>query len=91
MKRYHEEKHIIENRIKKYNQLNASWLEFGRRVSAGRGDNPNFDAGRYRKSLRCSGCGRSRCQVCHPEKYPKRIPTRKELQAKKDFQNYDEG
>lgn len=91
MKRYHEEKHIIENRLKQYRQLNASWLEFGRRVSPDNINDPHRDAGRYRKSLRCSGCGRSRCQVCHPEKYPKRIPTRQEIQAKKDFQNYDEG
>jgi len=25
------------------------------------------------------GCGKTRCQLCHPEKYPKRIPTRQEL------------
>jgi hypothetical protein len=90
MKRYHEEKHIIENRLKTYRRLNASWLEFGVRVSPDT-NNPGRDAGRYRKSLRCSGCTRARCQVCHPEKYPKRIPTRQEIQAKKDFQNYDEG
>lgn len=81
MKRYHEEKHIIENRVKKYRRLNASWLEFGSR----RENNPFIEEGRYRKSLRCAGCTRARCQVCHPEKFPKRIPTRQELQSQKDF------
>lgn len=45
--------------------------------------------GRFRKTH--IGCNRASCQLCHPEKYPRRIPTRKELQAKKDFQHYDEG
>ena len=39
-------------------------------------------AGRYRKTH--NGCNASSCQLCHPEKYPKRIPTRKEQQAKYD-------
>lgn len=84
MKRYHAEKHIIENRIKRYRQLNASWLEFGTRMEQRGQPLDDIEPGRYRKSLRCSGCGRSRCQVCHPEKYPKRIPTRQEIQAKLD-------
>ena len=37
--------------------------------------------GRFRKTLKGAGCGKARCQVCHPEKYPKRIPTRKEKQV----------
>lgn len=37
----------------------------------------------YRKTH--NGCNKAACHVCHPEKYPKRIPTRKELQAKKDL------
>lgn len=87
MKRYHEEKHIIENRVKQYRQLNANWLEFG--LWNGQKDF-GIEDGRYRKSMRCAGCGRARCQVCHPEKYPKRIPTRQELQSKKDFKNHVE-
>jgi hypothetical protein len=73
MKRYHEEKHIIETRAKAYRLINAGWAP-----------KPVIAAGRYRKSLRCSGCGRARCQICHPEKYPKRKLTRKEIQFKKD-------
>lgn len=73
MKRYHEEKHIIENRVKMYKKLSGH---------LGPDDNKYVPVvGRFRKSFRCSGCGRARCQVCHPEKYPKRIPTRKEIQA----------
>lgn len=76
MRRYHEEKHIIENRAHQYKQLGGY---FG----------PQHDryvppAGRFRKTVRCAGCTRARCQVCHPEKYPKRIPTRQEQQAKND-------
>jgi hypothetical protein len=47
------------------------------------------EPGRFRKTH--IGCNKASCQLCHPEKYPRRIPTRKELQAKKDFQKYDEG
>lgn len=38
----------------------------------------------YRKTH--NGCNRAACQICHPEKFPKRIPTRKEQQAKIDDQ-----
>lgn len=71
MKRYHAEKHIIENRAKQRRRLDAAF-----------GVNPEYapEPGRFRKALRCSGCTRARCQVCHPEKYPKRIPTRQERQ-----------
>lgn len=82
MKRYHEEKHIIENRIREYKTL-AGHL--------GPDDNKYVPvAGSFRKSRRCSGCGRARCQVCHPEKFPKRIPTRKEQQSFYDFKNYEQ-
>ena len=76
MKRYHEEKNIIQKRERLYRQINAAWLE----LSAPDPVKP----GRYRKSIRCGGCGRARCQVCHPHKFPKRIPTRQEIQASKD-------
>jgi hypothetical protein len=46
-------------------------------------------AGKFRKSVRCAGCGRARCQVCHPEKFPKRIPTMKEQQAQYDWRDYE--
>lgn len=34
--------------------------------------------GRYRKTH--IGCNRASCQLCHPDKFPRRIPTRKEQQ-----------
>ena len=46
----------------------------------------NYDPptpGRLRKTH--IGCNRAACQLCHPEKYPKRIPTHKEQQAKKEI------
>lgn len=77
MKRYHEEKHIIGRRVQLYKQLGGyEGLQPARYVP---------DIGKFRKSLRCSGCGRARCQVCHPEKFPKRIPTRREQQARRDL------
>lgn len=77
MKRYHAEKHIIENRVARYKQLGGYMgPPHDRYVPA---------AGKFRKALRCAGCGRASCQICHPEKYPKRIPTRQELQARRDF------
>lgn len=76
MKRYHEEKHISENRVKMYKQLGG--------YMGPQHDKYVPDEGKFRKSRRCAGCGRARCQICHPEKYPKRIPTRKEAQARYD-------
>jgi hypothetical protein len=77
MKRYHEEKHIIESRVKTYKRLAGCF---------GPDDNKFVpDVGRFRKTWRCSGCRQSRCYVCHSEKFPKRIPTRKEQQAKDDL------
>jgi len=72
MKRYHEEKHIIDRRREESRQING--YEY---------DKP----GRFRKTH--NGCNKASCQLCHPEKFPKRIPTAKELQAKKDLKNYD--
>lgn len=46
--------------------------------------------GRYRKSLRCYGCGRLRCQLCHPEKFPKRIPTLREKLVDQDLRDYQQ-
>jgi hypothetical protein len=80
VKRYHEEKHIIANRLKRYKQL-AGWM--GEAL-----DNKYVPTpGKFRKSLRCSGCGQPRCSVCHPEKFPKRAPTRQERQAARDLNN----
>jgi hypothetical protein len=81
MKRYHEEKHIIDNRVRKYKKI-AGWLD---------PSDTRFlpDAGRFRKSIRCAGCGRARCQVCHPEKFPKRQPTRQEIQFKKNADSWE--
>lgn len=81
MKRYHEEKHLIERRAKLRGWLDRT-LGFHPR---------NIEQGRFRKALRCGGCGRARCQVCHSDKFPKRIPTRKERQSFYDFQDYKRG
>lgn len=73
MRRYHEEKQIIERRRKEGAHLVSH-------------EYANAKAGRYRKTH--NGCNRASCQVCHPEKYPKRILTRKEQQAKYDERNH---
>lgn len=83
MKRYHEEKHIIENRARMRRAINAAMDVFTNSFSPNRPlivHSKPEQVGRYRKALRCGGCGRARCQVCHPEKFPKRIPTRQERQ-----------
>ena len=79
MKRYHEEKHIVEQRVKMYKWL-AGYM--GQQ-------NDKFvpDTGRFRKTWRCSGCRQSRCQLCHSDKFPTRKPTRKEQQAAQDLNN----
>lgn len=81
MKRYHEEKHIIESRVRQYKQL-GGYLgpQHDKYVPA---------VGRFRKTVRCNGCGRARCQVCHPEKFPKRIPTMKEQNTQYDWRDYE--
>jgi len=79
MKRYHEEKHIIAKRVQQYKQL-AGCL--------GPDDNRYVPAvGRFRKTMRCSGCRQSHCYVCHSDKFPKRKLTRQEQQANKDLSN----
>jgi hypothetical protein len=76
MKRYHSEQHIINKRARDFKNI-AGWLnEFS--------NNYMPAVGRFRKSRRCGGCGRARCQVCHPEKYPTRQPTRQEKQNWRD-------
>lgn len=67
MRRYHEEKHIIDKRMAECRQRYGYDCQ-----------KPSH----YRKTH--NGCNKASCQLCHPEKYPKRKPTRKELQAKKD-------
>jgi hypothetical protein len=72
MRRYHQEKHIIEKR----------------RDEARRAHGDEYcKPGRYRKTH--IGCNRASCQLCHPEKFPKRIPTKQELQAQKDLKQHD--
>ena len=79
MKRYHEEKHIIESRVKTYKRLAGHF---------GPDDNKFVpDVGRFRKTWRCSGCRQSRCYVCHSDKFPKRKPTRQEQQADQYLNN----
>lgn len=73
MKRYHEEKHIIDRRRQEARRL------YGREYDT---------QGRYRKTH--NGCNKAACHLCHPEKNPKRIPTHKEVQTKKELKNYDE-
>jgi hypothetical protein len=81
MQRYHAEKHIIDSRVKKYKQI-AGWLDPS--------DTRFLPAvGRFRKTLRCSGCRQSRCYVCHSDKFPRRIPTAKEQQAQYDWRDYE--
>lgn len=67
MRRYHEEKHIIDRRATESKQVYGY---------------VSNKSSRYRKTH--NGCNKASCQLCHPEKYPKRIPTRKEQQAKYD-------
>lgn len=82
MQRYHTEKHISENRVKLYKRLGG--------YIGSPHDQYVPNTGRFRKSLRCAGCGRAGCQLCHPEKYPKRQPTRKEQQATSDLKSQQE-
>ena len=81
MKRYHEERHIAENRVKLRRTINASMTVFENSFPPGKPlivySKPD-PVGRYRKTARCGGCTRARCQVCHPEKFPRRTPTRQE-------------
>jgi hypothetical protein len=79
MKRYHEEKHIIESRVQMYKRLGG--------YLGPQHDKFVPDVGRFRKTWRCSGCRQSRCYVCHSDKFPKRKPTRQEQQADKNLSN----
>lgn len=74
MKRAQEERHLAAQRQKMYVQLVCTDTDAAEASAYSR----RIKTGRFRKSLRAGGCGNSRCQLCHPEKYPKRIPTLKE-------------
>ena len=74
-----DEKLLIAGRAKLHSRLTA-WM--------GAPQGRFATVGRYRKSLRCYGCGRSRCQLCHPEKFPKRVPTLREKLVDKDLRDY---
>jgi hypothetical protein len=63
MRRYHTEKHIIARRQKERQHIYGP-------------DHGLAEPGRLRKTH--NGCNKAACQLCHPEKYPKRIPTRQE-------------
>jgi hypothetical protein len=67
MRRLENERAIAANRQKLWRQLNAE-------------TNCSFtpQIGVFRKARRAGGCGKSRCQLCHPEKNPKRRLTLKE-------------
>lgn len=73
MKRYHDELHVIRTRARMYRALAFFWGAGSLR--------PPPAAGRFRKGLRCAGCGNARCQLCHPYKFPRRVPTRQERLA----------
>lgn len=66
MKRYHKDIPLMERRAKEWKVLVGD---------------TGKERGRFRKRKPLD-CGKSRCQCCHGEvKFPKRIPTRHELQA----------
>jgi hypothetical protein len=88
VKRYQEEQHIIAKRVKRYRQLSsASLLGLS-------GEDYMPTTGLFRKTLKCGGCRRARCQACHPEKFPKRLLTRQEQQAqvyfREEVQSFDQ-
>lgn len=81
MQRYQRDRTRCERRAKLYGQLTAIF-----------GDHPLAHippAGHFRKSRRAGGCGKSRCQICHPEKFPVRKLSRQEIKANYDFQQYE--
>ena len=79
MRRYHEEKHIIARRIK------TAQIMVGHVY--GEWSDANFKPSRWRKTH--TGCNKASCYMCHPEKFPKRTPTRKELQNKYEPDQYE--
>jgi len=79
VKRYQEEQHIIAKRVKRYRQLSGASL---RGLS---GEDYMPTTGLFRKTLKCGGCRRARCHMCHPEKFPKRLLTRQEQHAQVRF------
>lgn len=67
MKRLENERAIAKSRQKLWQQLNGT-------------TNCAYTppVGVFRKAKRAGGCSKVRCQLCHPEKNPKRLLTRKE-------------
>lgn len=48
----------------------------------------SLEEGRYDKT-KAGDCGNTECRLCHPEKYPRRIPTPEEVAVLKQL-NEDE-
>ncbi len=78
MQRYHAERTLMRKRAS---------LRRMSDVASGLPSVAEPPAGRFRKALRCGGCRRTRCQLCHYEKFPKRIPTRREIQTASDLED----
>lgn len=84
MKRWHEDyPRALREWKRHYREHVESNVFFGREV----GEDPyeiecvcDAQQGRFRKR-RAFGCGNTRCQLCHGDKYPRREKTRQELLA----------
>jgi hypothetical protein len=77
MKRAAEEKALAKRQLKVRQDNLTCWNE-GREI-------PSWarQLGRYRKK-KALACRNPRCMICHSDKFPKREPTRQEIQATGD-------
>ncbi len=88
MRRWHEDYARTLREWRKH-YLDHVWnnVNFGREIGRDPYDIDcvcDMQKGRFRKR-RAFDCGKTRCQLCHGEKYPRRERTRRELLAELKF------
>lgn len=88
MKRWHQEKSITCRNWKKHKKIH---IQSNLDKQKYPGQDPyqvdcvcDDQKGRFRKKD-AYDCGKSKCQICHSYKFPKRLPTNKEIKSNWSF------
>lgn len=74
MKRWHQEYGVMKKQLKLYKKYHMNGKCVGQK-------------GRFRKK-KSMDCGNPKCQMCHSNKFPKRLKTRKEIKSEIDYNDW---
>lgn len=88
MKRWHEEIHISKRNWRNHRNMHIESNLWRNKPNPLEIDcTCDNQIGRFRKRD-AYDCGNARCQLCHSDKFPKRIITRQEYASKLKFEEY---